>query len=332
MKAIVLNAFGGTENFTLEDLPNPVPTGDELLIRIKAAAFNPIDYQMRLGYRESALMHSPVLGRELSGVVEAVGPDVKHFKTGDAVFAAAGSNGSNGSYAEYITLTEKKVALIPANLSFEQAAAVPSAGLTAWQTFSRLNVTAESSVFITGGSGAVGSFLIKLLRAHDVQKIVTIAGNEKSKAALKLLGLTDAQIINYHQKDFESSIQQANQQLPFDYAIDTVGGKASETAARLLKVNGIYADITFLGTEQTRELLFDKGTTVLHISNYAFSLNNNLSWYGQTLHLLKKQFEENKITAPAIDVVGTLSTETVAAAHTRMEKNLGYGQKLVMRI
>lgn len=332
MKVITLKGFGSSDNFELENLSISKPKGDELLIRLKATAFNPIDYQMRLGKRESELMNSPILGRELSGVVEEIGNEVENFKPGDEIYAASGSSGSNGSYAQYMCLTEKKVALKPKNLSFEQAAAIPSAGLTAWQTFNRLNIKPDESIFINGGSGAVGSFLIKLLKLNGVNQIITTAGNKESLKAIKTLGIPNVQILDYKKADFENAVLSANKQHYFNYVVDLVGASSSELAAAVLAVNGVYADITFLGTEKTREHLFDKGATILNISNYAYTLNHNLKWYGETLTALNKLIESNKLAAPAINLVGSFSLETVKKAHHLMENNLTQGRKLVMKI
>jgi len=330
MKAILLKSFGGTENFKMENLKVPKPKAGELLIKIKATAFNPIDYQMRLGRRESHMMNSPVLGRELSGIVEEIGEDVKNFKPGDEIYAASGSSGSNGSYAEYMALTEKKVALKPKNLTFEQAAAIPSAGLTAFQTFNRLKIKSKESVFITGGSGAVGSFLIKLLKSNHIDQIVTIAGNLKSIEAIRAMGLADRQILDYKDPGLETLLLKSNNNMDFDFAVDIVGNKSSETAAAVLKVNGVYADITFLGTEKTREILFDKGAEIFNISNYAYTLNENLDWYRRNLMEITNLIERGTINGPAVNILGEFSLETVQQAHYIMEKNLVKGKKLVM--
>jgi len=149
MKAIVLEGFGDVDHFHLAEIENPVPKAEEVLIRIEAAAFNPIDYQMRQGRREKQLMTSSILGREMSGVIVAVGSQVAGFLPGDEVMAASGSKGSNGSYAEYMAINPIMIAHKPSNISFEEAAAIPSAGLTAWQCFKRMNIQAEQRVFIT---------------------------------------------------------------------------------------------------------------------------------------------------------------------------------------
>jgi NADPH2:quinone reductase len=127
MQAIILNDFGGVENFSAATLPIPEPGDQEVLIAIAATAFNPIDYQMRQGATERKRMHSPVLGREFSGTVIKTGKSVQQFAVGDAVMAASGSMGSNGTYATHISLPQEILVHKPANLSFAEAAALPTA-------------------------------------------------------------------------------------------------------------------------------------------------------------------------------------------------------------
>ncbi|WP_343743800.1 zinc-binding alcohol dehydrogenase family protein [Chitinophaga sp.] len=330
MQAIVLNGFGDTGQFREAELPMPVYRENELLIEIKAAAFNPIDYQMRQGRRESQHMHSPVLGRELAGIVVAAGAQTKGFRPGDKVIAAAGSKGSNGTYATHIALNYQMVAPLPAALTFTTATAIPSAGLTAWQTFQRIHAHPEERIFLTGGAGAVGSFLIKLLKAHGSHQLFTAAGNEQSKAALEILGLPATHILDYRQPNLAQRLLDAGGQGYFDWGIDIVGGSISETAAEVIGLNKGYADITFLGTSRTRELLFDKGAHVINISNYAYAAANQLSWYGQNLRELATLLNNNVITPPAVQVVGRLSADIVRQAHIMMENNQTYGRKLVM--
>lgn len=313
-----------------KELPVPAYGENELLIEIKATAFNPIDYQMRQGRRESQHMHSPVLGRELAGIVVAAGTQTAGFAPGDKVIAAAGSKGSNGTYATHIALHHQMVTLLPAALPFSVATAIPSAGLTAFQTFRRMHARQEDLLFLTGGAGAVGCFLVKLLKAHGIHQLFTTAGSEQSHAALKALGLPAGQVLDYRSADLAQRLLAVTGQQYFDWVIDTVGGKISETAAEVLGLNKSYADITFLGTARTRELLFDKGARVLNISNYAYAVANQLSWYGQNLRELAALLDAGVITPPAVQVVGRFSADTVQQAHIMMENNQTYGRKLVM--
>ena len=332
MKAVVLDGFGDVENFRLADIDKPAPKDDQVLVQIKAAAFNPIDYQMRQGRRESRLMNSPVMGREMAGVVVAVGEKVDYFRVGDEIMAASGSRGSNGTYAEFMALSPELISHKPKNITFEEAAAIPSAGLTALQSFKRMKVNESESVFIAGGAGGVGSVLIKILKSNGIERIVSTAGNEHSKNALLDLGLKNDQIINYKSENLLTEILSANGNNKFDFAADIVGGQISETAAEVLKVNGNYVDITFLGTRKTREVLFDKGCVILNISNYAYALKGDLAWYGRTLSELAQLIESGGITAPSINLVGDLSVETVQKAHALLESNQIFGKKLVMKV
>jgi NADPH2:quinone reductase len=332
MKAIILTGFGDSSNFQLTSLPDPVASGNEVLIKIKAAAFNPIDYQMRKGLRESKLMRSPVLGREFSGVVIEAGPHANRFKPGDEVMGLAGSMGSNGTYAEYISLNEQLLAKKPPNISFEQAAAIPSSGLTAWECFSRAGIRPEESIFITGATGGVGRFFIKLLKLYGVHRIVATAGNNESAKTLNKLGIANNDIIDYKVDNIEGAILSANGGHRFDYSADLVGGAISEVAARVLKINGSYLDVTFLGTPKTRDALFDSACKIYNIAAYAYGANGNFSWYGATLSLLADLIEINDITAPDINIIGDLSEETVQKAHHLMETNYLFGKKIVMTI
>lgn len=332
MKAIVLNAFGDVTNFSLEELLVPEPGATEVLIELRATAFNPIDYQMRQGWRESELMRSPVLGRECSGIVVKIGANVKGFLPGDEVIAMSGSRGSNGSYAQFMTLNYNFLAHKPKNISFEMAAAIPASGSTAWQTFTRMASKQDSRIFINGAAGGVGRFLISLLLANGFDRIIASAGNEQSIAALKRLGLDAEQILNYRDPQFEQNVLKANDNQRFDYSVDLVGGHESEIAANVLKLNATYVDITFLATEDARATLFDKGCMILNISGYAYAMENKVSWYGHTLKKISNLIGEGKILAPEINILGKLNVETVQKAHNLMETNQVYGKKLIMCI
>ncbi|MEI7487896.1 MAG: alcohol dehydrogenase catalytic domain-containing protein [Chryseobacterium sp.] len=194
MKAIILN-----KNFHLEDgfTEKPQPKNNEVLIQIKASGFNPIDYQMLENELERKLINSPILGRELSGIIVEKGIDVTQFNIGDEIFCGSGSMGSNGTYAEFIAVPETIAALKPKNISFEQAAAIPSVGMTALPTFNRLKLNQNDSVLITGTTGGVGSFLIKLLLANNLSNITATVGTEENSNLLLKMGLKNHQIINY---------------------------------------------------------------------------------------------------------------------------------------
>jgi len=333
MKAIVLNAFGDTDNFMERtDLSVPVPGDHEVLIRIKATGFNPIDYQMRLGKSEKKNMKSPILGREFSGIIVKTGKDVRKFKKGMAVFAASGSMGSNGTYADYISVPESIVARKPDNLTFEEAAVIPLSNLTAMQTYTRLKPDPDDTLFIAGAAGGVGLALIKLLLYQGISKLVVTAGNDASRLRLIAAGLSDKQIIDYNITDLPAKIIVANREPFFNHCIDLVGGKLSELCAQLLITNGTYVDITALTSRKARETLFDKGANILNISNYAYAFNGQKEYYGNNLQKIADLLESRAISPPAVCLVGELNIDTVKKAHYILENNLSKGEKLVMRI
>lgn len=331
MKAVVLKGFGGVENFEMEDLETPVVKAGEVLIAIRATAFNPIDCQMRSGAPESKLLRSAVLGRELSGDIIRLGSGVTDFKIGDNVTAYVGSLASNGTYAELISVPQELVAKNPERLSYEEAAALPMVGMTALQCFKRAAVPDHKKIFIAGGAGGVGTMLIKLLRANGHQHIYTSAGNLQSRDHLIALGLQRDHIVNYNEADLVAVLGEGD----FDHVIDIVGGKMSDICAKLVSVYGTYVDVTFLATDTARELLFDKATQIINIANYAQSFSkaeDRFSYYGTTLKELFHEIENGTIAPTNIAIMGNLSVETVSKAHLLLEGNKTNGKKLVMTV
>jgi len=333
VKAIILNDFGCVDNFQLAEVEDPKVSTGEVLIKIHATAFNPIDYQMRKGATESKLLSSPILGRELSGTVKAIGMDVTGFSVGDKVAAYVGSLASNGTYAEYISVPQQLIAKIPASMSFDEAAALPMVGMTALQCVERLQARAEQLLFVSGGAGGVGTILIQLLLSRGVRHVFTTAGSAESKQHLIKLGMPERQIIDYRQSDVLRRVQEKVDGKLFDFCIDLVGGEMSEVCSGLLKVHGTYADITYLMTEKAREQLFDKACTIVNVANYAYTLTGNaadIAYYGSKLAALFEMVDKSVITAPAIHVVGGLQVESVRKAHQLLEQNQTKGKKLVM--
>ncbi|ROH91312.1 NADP-dependent oxidoreductase [Chryseobacterium cucumeris] len=328
MKAVILNKNGALENGLAEQ---PKPKSNEVLIHIKASGFNPIDYQMLENELERKLISSPILGRELSGIVADKGSDVTEFNIGDEVYCGSGSMGSNGTYAEYIVVPEAIVSFKPKNISFEQAASIPSAGLTSLQIFNRLKLNPENTVLITGAAGGVGSFLIKLLLANNIRQIIATVGSEENRQMLLNLGLKSPQIINYRDENLIENILKANNDQPFEYGIDLVGNYMSEVIAEVLKINGTYVDVTALVTRDAHETLFNKGTMIMNISNYMYGMVKKYEYYKNSLLTIKTLIENGTILPPQYRTVGNLSLDTVLQAHSILKNNQTQGHKLIMK-
>ena len=329
MKAIVLQE---NREFKLEDLEIPQPDAYQIQVKIIASGFNPIDYQMTEDRPERKHLRSSILGREFSGIVSKIGQKVTDFKIGDAVFCGSGSMGSNGTYAEYICVPQDIAVHKPATISFEEAAAIPSSGLTALQSFNRMNANFYDSILIMGAAGGVGSMLVKILIANGHENIVVTAGNENSITSLLNLGVKAARIINYSKEEIYKTALSLNENKKFDFVVDLVGNSTAEVGARLLKPNGIYVDVTNLSTPESSGILFSKGATILNISNYVYGFEKQYDYYKNGLNHLRLLLQKKTIAPPAIKITGSLEVSTVTKAHSLLRENKTEGRKLIMQI
>jgi NADPH:quinone reductase len=335
MKAIILNAFGSTDNFSMQEVDNPILKEGTVKVKIKATAFNPIDYQMRKGGIESKLLKTAILGREMAGTIVEVHQTVNDFKIGDEVYGYVSNLGSNGTYAEYIVVPTEIIAIKPNNISFEQATAIGLVGLTAIQTIQKSNINKDSLIFITGGAGGVGSMLIRLLLKQGIKNIFTTAGNKESVEQIISYGIPAENIFDYKETDLAEKILQLTSNQKFTHCLDTVGNTLSNICALIIAVDGYYADITFTMTEFARELIFDKAVTTINVSNYAYGIEGDkgkMKYYNKNLSLLKEYIESGILTTTPINILGKLSVETVRNAHYILESNQTKGKKIVMQI
>src|ERR1700719_1142958 len=192
MKAVVVNEYGGPEVLKYQDAPKPEPKDDEILVRVIAAAVNPVDTYVRQGmFGRRALDNGPaILGYDIAGVVEKAGANAKRFKKGDAVYCYL-SVMRGGGYAEFAIAKESETALKPKNISFEEAASVPLAATTAWQALvDDGKINAGQTVLIHGGSGGVGTFAVQIAKAKGAKVIATASSEHQS--TLKELGVDPA--------------------------------------------------------------------------------------------------------------------------------------------
>src|SRR6185436_15118452 len=225
MRAFVLSRYGGPEHTPLTEMPRPSPGVGELLVGVHAAGLNPVDFKTRAGALK-IIRNYPlpiVMGNELSGVVEAIGPGVTRFAKGDRVYARVDKD-ILGAFAEYAVVNEDHAARMPVSLDFPTAAAVPLAALTALQALrDELHLSAGKRVFIPGGAGGVGTFAIQL--AKHLGAYVATTASLRGEALVKRLG-ADV-VIDYTRERFEDKLSD------YDCAFDLLGG---ETLARLWSV------------------------------------------------------------------------------------------------
>jgi NADPH:quinone reductase-like Zn-dependent oxidoreductase len=234
MKAIVHCEYGLPDVLKLEDVEKPLPNDNQLLVRVRAASINPLDLTIRGPWliRPILGMRKPKdtrLGVDYAGVVEAVGKNpaaAGEFKPGDEVFG-----GKNGALAEYVcVLADRSVVLKPANMSFEQAASVPVAAITALQGLrDKGKIHAGQKVLINGASGGVGSFAVQIAKSFGTE--VTGVCSTRNVDLVKSIGADH--VIDYTKEDFTKSEQR------YDLIYDLVGNHSFSERRRILTPNGI---------------------------------------------------------------------------------------------
>jgi NADPH:quinone reductase-like Zn-dependent oxidoreductase len=234
MKAIVARCYGPPDVLKLAEVERPTPKDNELLVKVRAASVNPLDWHMMRGspyiMRLDAGIGTPKddrMGVDFAGVVEAVGKDVKQFKVGDEVFG-----GRDGAFAEYVRVREEgAVVLKPSNITFEQAAAVPIAGLTALQALSdEGHLQRGQKVLINGASGGVGTFAVQIAKSMGAE--VTGVCSTRNVEMVKKLGADH--VIDYTKENYTDAAVQ------YDLIVDTVGSQSLLANRRVLKPDGIF--------------------------------------------------------------------------------------------
>lgn len=189
MKAITYSEYGTPDVLELTDVPLPKVGPGMVLVKVKAAAVNPVDWKIMAGYLDAAmdLQFPAIPGWDVAGVVESVGIDARQFQPGDEVIAYGRKDYvRGGSFAEYIALPERLLARKPASLGWNESAGLPLAGLTAYQVLNRLGLTSGETVLIHGGAGGVGSLGIQIAVALGAKVIAT--ASEKNHEFLRSLG------------------------------------------------------------------------------------------------------------------------------------------------
>jgi len=243
MRAYVLERHGGPEAARLMDVPAPTPGPRDLLVRVRAAGLNPVDFKFREGKLRA--IYSPklpfVLGNELAGEVISTGSEVTRFRAGDRVFARVAKN-RGGAFAEHVCVDEAHAALVPPELDLTTAAGVPLAGLTALQALrDELDVKPGQDVFISGGAGGVGTFAIQIakwLGAH-----VTTTASKRGEALVRALGCDE--VIDYTTGDIAKAGRR------FDAALDLIGGTTLEQMFAIMKPGTEIVSIAGVPEPQT---------------------------------------------------------------------------------
>lgn len=231
MKAARVNQWGGSDAVQVENIPRPEPAADEVLIRVRAAGINPVDWKTRQGYL-SQLKTPITLGWDVAGDIVSVGADVQAFRAGDAVYAFILARG--GAFAEYATTKVEETALKPASLDYVQAASVPAGALTAWQTLvDNAQVSAGQRVLIHAAAGGVGMFAVQIAKLRGAHVIATASSANEN--FVRELGADE--FIDYRTTRFEDVAHDV------DVVLNTIADDTLERSYAVIKRGGVLVSI-----------------------------------------------------------------------------------------
>lgn len=288
MKAVLFNHFGSSSALEVAEIPIPSPQAKEVLLRVEAAGVNPIDWKILEGYLKDRLPHEfpIILGWDVSGVVEEIGSQVKHFSPGDEVYAYCRRSFIKwGSFAEHACVEESSIALKPKSLSFAESAAIPLVALTAWQAlvdFAKVNK--GMNVLIQAGAGGVGSMGIQIAKMKGATVYTTASKSHHDY--VRSLGADHA--IDYTKADFASEIKKLCPN-GLDIVLDTIGGEALQKSVSLIKKGGVLVSIVDFQVDRYSK---EKG-----IKSGAIFVEPN----ARQLQLIARYFDEGVFKAPAIE-------------------------------
>lgn len=312
MKAMVLKKFGGPDSFELQDVAVPEASAGELLVRVHATAINPLDYQIRRGDYPSYVPLPAVIGYDVSGVVEEVGPGVVDFAVGDEVFYTPQIFGpKGGSYAQYNVVPQALVTRKPDNLTHEEAASTTLVGGTAWEALvTRARLQPAESVLIHGGAGGVGSIAIQLAKAMGATVYTTCRGRDQT--FVRELGADHA--IDFTSQDYIKEIADLTGKKGVNVVFDTIGGLTLSQSPHVLRDAGRVVSIVDLATPQN--LVAAWGVNAEY--HFVFTRQNR-----GKLVALKTLLESGRVRP----VIGArFSLDQIPAAHTALERGEVDGQ------
>ncbi len=255
MKAAQITTYGGSEVFkVIENAPKPFVKDGQVLVEVFAAGINPFDWKLRSGmFKEMIPLSFPtILGGDISGVIKAVGKDVSSYRIGDEVYGQASVlSGGSGAFAEFATASVNHIAHKPKNASFDEAASLVLAGVSALQGIEEhCRLQAGQKILIHGGAGGIGSLALQIAKALGAYVVTTVSSNDIE--FVKNLGADE--VIDYKKEQFEEKSKD------FDAVFDTVGGKVTDKSLQVLKKGGFL--VSMVG-QPDEELAKKQGATAI---------------------------------------------------------------------
>ncbi|RUL64538.1 quinone oxidoreductase [Dyella dinghuensis] len=323
MKAAVLENYGAP--FRLTDIARPVPRSGQVLVRVMASGVNPLDLKIRSGAAEHARHPLPaILGIDLAGVVDAVGPNVTEFRVGDEVYGMTGGvGGVQGSLAQYAAVDASLLALKPSHFSMREAASLPLIFITAWEgLIDRAQLRAGQTVLVQGGAGGVGSIAIQIARAFGATVFAT--GAASRAGVIEQLGATP---IDHQQQQVEDYVAAYTSGRGFDVVYDTAGGASLDASFKAVSRFGHVVSSLGWGTHALAPLSFRAATY-----SGVFTLLPLLTGEGKAHHgdILREatRLAEAGMIKPQVDP-HPFALNDVGAAHALIEKQQAQGKVVV---
>lgn len=310
MRAVVATGVGGPEVLRATEVPVPEPGLGEVLVRVHAAGTNPVDCKTRAGRGSSALFGAGprILGWDVAGTVERLGPGVTRFEVGDRVFGLPRFPHPARAYAEYLTAPPRHLARIPASMDDIKAAALPMCGLTAWQAlYDTAGLVAGQRVLIHGAGGGVGHLAVQLARLRGAEVIATASAGKHE--VLRELGA--AELIDYRTADFEDAGK-------FDVVLDAVGGDYPRRSLTVLNPDGILVSLASRSDLPDAAALAGagiRGTWMLVEPDH------------NALERLAALVDEGKLT---VRIERTAPLEQAGAVHAELEKGRSFGKTVLI--
>ena len=234
MKAYYSTRYGGADVSQYGDYPDPSVTGNQVLVEVKAVSINPVDFKVKRGDLKflSGRKFPRIFGSDFSGIVKEAGTNAEKFKPGDRVYGVISVIfGKQGALAQFIAIDQKSLWIIPGEMSFEEAASLPIAALTALNGLRRCEVVKGTQVLINGGTGGVGHFAVQIAKTKGA--VITATCSDANAELARKLGADET--IRYSKEDLASTNKK------FDAILDAYGHMDLSVAQRLLKRGGIYA-------------------------------------------------------------------------------------------
>ncbi len=326
MKAAIIERFGDSSVFNIQDVPMPAPSAGQVRVRVHASSVNTVDTMIRQMGDDLPLAPPlpAILGMDFAGTIDAVADDVEGFNVGDEVYGCAGGLAHlPGALAEYMCADAKLIAHKPRTLSMREAAALPLVGITAYEGLQRAGIREGQNVLVHGGSGGVGHVALQLAKYFGA-KVSSTGGGDAQLALIQSLGATP---IHYKTQSVDAYVASDTGGEGYDIVFDSVGGANMLNSFKATKLNGHVVSTVSLVELDLSEAHF-RGLS-LHVVFMLIPMlhNTGREAHGEILRALAKIVDDGALK-PVLDTE-TYDLADVGKAHDRLNSGKGMGKVVV---